>query len=59
MDGVARLPAAQRGALFTETAARMGAQSAVIAEKDFWVCWTLHHLFALDFRPTLLFSVLH
>jgi hypothetical protein len=56
MDGVARQSRAERGALFTETAERMGAPSAVIAEKDFWVCWTLHHLFALEFRPTLLFK---
>lgn len=56
MDEVARQPPAERQVLFTETAERMGAPSAVIAEKDFWVCWTLHHLFALDFHPTLLFK---
>jgi hypothetical protein len=56
MDDVARQSSAERQVLFTETAARMGAPSAVIAEKDFWVCWTLHHLFALEFRPTLLFK---
>jgi hypothetical protein len=56
VDDVARQSSAERRVLFTETAERMGAPSAVIAEKDFWVCWTLHHLFALDFRPTLLFK---
>lgn len=53
MDDVARQSSAERQVLFTETAARMGASSAVIAEKDFWVCWTLHHLFALEFRPSV------
>ncbi len=56
MDRVAQQSRAEREALFSETAERMGAPSAVIAEKDFWVCWTLHHLFALEFRPTLLFK---
>lgn len=44
MDRVARLPAAERSALFSETAARMGATPAV-AEKDFWVTWVLDRLF--------------
>jgi hypothetical protein len=56
LDDVARQSSGERRVLFTETADRMGAPSAVIAEKDFWVCWTLHHLFALDFRPKLLFK---
>lgn len=56
MDGVAQQSRAEREVLFIETAERMGAPSAVIAEKDFWVCWTLHHLFALEFCPTLLFK---
>lgn len=56
MDDVARWSFAERQTLFSETAARMGVASAVIAEKDFWVCWTLHHLFALEFFPTLLFK---
>ncbi len=45
MDSVARLPPAQRHELFSETAARMNMTPA-IAEKDFWVCWTLSKLFA-------------
>ena len=48
------LPPAEREALFSETAAQLGVSSSVIVEKDFWVCFTLKHLFGLDFRPTLL-----
>lgn len=44
MDRVARLPAAERSALFAETAARMGTTPAVV-EKDFWVTWVLARLF--------------
>jgi len=44
MDRVARLPAVERQALFSETAARMGATPAVV-EKDFWVSWVLGRLF--------------
>ena len=44
MDKVARLPAVERQALFSETAARLGMTPAVV-EKDFWVTWTLDRLF--------------
>lgn len=44
MDRVARLSAADRSALFSETAAGMGTTSAII-EKDFWVTWVLDRLF--------------
>jgi hypothetical protein len=44
MDRVARLPAAERSALFSETAAGRGTTPAVI-EKDFWVTWVLDGLF--------------
>jgi Nucleotidyl transferase AbiEii toxin, Type IV TA system len=44
MDRIARLPAAERNALFSESAARMGTTPAVI-EKDFWVTWVLARLF--------------
>lgn len=47
MDNVARLPAAERSALFAETAARMKTTPAV-AEKDFWVTWVLDRLFSDD-----------
>jgi hypothetical protein len=45
MERVARLPDAERAALFAETAARLKMTPAV-AEKDFWVTWTLDRLFA-------------
>ena len=45
MDRVSRLPAAERSALFAETAAKMKTMPAV-AEKDFWVTWVLDRLFA-------------
>jgi len=41
MDRVAHLQAGERGALFFETAARMGTTPAVV-EKDFWVTWVLY-----------------
>ena len=44
MRNVARLPAADRRALFTNTASKIGLTNAII-EKDFWVCWTLDYLF--------------
>lgn len=55
MDGVARLPAGDRRALFTETASRAGI-SAIIAEKDFWVCWSLGRLYGIRDMPALLFK---
>lgn len=45
MESVARLSSSERGELFAETAARKRMTSA-IAEKDFWVCWTLGRLFS-------------
>jgi hypothetical protein len=45
MESVARLGAAERRELFTETATRKGMTPAIV-EKDFWVCWTLRRLFA-------------
>lgn len=57
MDTVARLPASERGELFRETSARKGIAAPGIVEKDFWVCWTLRHLFALsDEMPGMLFK---
>lgn len=53
MDRVARLAAGERSALFSETAARMGATPAV-AEKDFWVTWVLDRLFRDDELARLL-----
>lgn len=45
MDQVANLLDRERRDLFSETAARMGIQPAVV-EKDFWVTWILAKLFA-------------
>ena len=57
MDKVARLPAADRAALFGETAAARGVADTII-EKDFWVCWTLKRLFELqkEDTPALVFK---
>jgi hypothetical protein len=43
VNKVARLPAAERAALFGESAAIRGIANTII-EKDFWVCWTLRRL---------------
>ena len=47
MDQVANLLDRERRDLFSETAARMGIQPAVV-EKDFWVVWVLDRLFASE-----------
>jgi hypothetical protein len=54
MDDVARMEPGDRGALFKEAAARKGTISAGVIEKDFWVCWTLKHLFGLGPSPAQL-----
>ncbi len=46
MDSIAQWSAKDRADLFGEAAARKGIP-AVLIEKDFWVCWTLKHLFGL------------
>lgn len=46
MDNFARLPAAGRRDIIQERAAQMNVDFT-IAEKDFWVCWTLKSLFDL------------
>jgi len=53
MDKVALLSLGERKELFSETAARKNMQPA-IAEKDFWVCWTLAKLFGHDDLSKLL-----
>ncbi|MDF2117575.1 nucleotidyl transferase AbiEii/AbiGii toxin family protein [Roseiarcaceae bacterium H3SJ34-1] len=57
MDKVAVSVRSDRQALFGQTGAALGIANA-IAEKDFWVCWTLKRLF--EFRkegaPTLVFK---
>jgi hypothetical protein len=43
VDEFARLPADERRAFIGEAAARRGL-TALVIEKDFWVCWTLRRL---------------
>ena len=45
MHNVALLSAKERNELFSETARQMNTTEA-IAEKDFWVVWTLDKIFA-------------
>lgn len=47
MNGIARMPGAERAEVFAETAARKGLPEAII-EKDFWVCWMLKQLFSIE-----------
>ncbi|MFA6270806.1 MAG: nucleotidyl transferase AbiEii/AbiGii toxin family protein [Candidatus Paceibacterota bacterium] len=47
MDAVAVMPVSERRDLFTETAEQVGFDLPAIAEKDFWVCWTLKRIFSL------------
>lgn len=46
MDSIAKLQATERADLFREVANRRG-MAPLIIEKDFWVCWTLKHIFGL------------
>jgi hypothetical protein len=46
MDRFIRLSDDERRRYFVQTAERMRLSPQII-EKDFWVCWTLHELFAL------------
>lgn len=56
MDQVARLSAEQRRELFSEASAKLGMTPAVV-EKDFWVTWVLHRLFANpDLARVLMFK---
>jgi len=56
MDSVTALSQEDRATLFNETEARTGI-SAGLVEKDFWVCWTLKHLFSIpEFDSRILFK---
>jgi len=55
MEEIAQLSAEDRRAVFSQTAANLGL-APIIAEKDFWVCWTLGRIFGLEDRPRLLFK---
>ena len=56
MKQVANLPTEDRRVLFEETAAKMNLANPVIAEKDFWVCWTLWRLYSQIGFPRILFK---
>jgi predicted nucleotidyltransferase component of viral defense system len=47
MDRFAVLPSAEKVVYFEMTAASLN-MSPELVEKDFWVCWTLKHIFSLD-----------
>jgi len=50
------LPLDERKLAFEQTANDMGVP-AIIIEKDFWVCWTLKHLFEItEIAPYLTFK---
>ena len=56
MDAFANDTPANRDEAFRQAAAELGFARAII-EKDFWVCWSLQHLFALpSFGDHLIFK---
>jgi len=57
MDQFATTPPEERRDIFNEVAVRLGGVDFTIAEKDFWVCWTLSILFGLGAdHPNLVFK---
>jgi hypothetical protein len=52
MNDFAKGKPAERQPYFEETAARRNSTTTAV-EKDFWICWTLKHLFTLDGIPEL------
>jgi hypothetical protein len=55
MDDFAKRKPAERQPYFEETAARLNSTTTAV-EKDFWICWTLKHLFTLEAIPELRFK---
>jgi predicted nucleotidyltransferase component of viral defense system len=55
MDNFAKLAADERRAYLEEAASRRNSTNTAI-EKDFWVCWTLRHLFSLQGVPQMCFK---
>jgi hypothetical protein len=55
MDNFAKLAADERRAYVEEAANRRNSTNTAI-EKDFWVCWTLRHLFSLQGVPQMCFK---
>jgi hypothetical protein len=57
VDEFAKSAPQDRRDIFNEAAVRLGGVDFTIAEKDFWVCWTLRVLFALgDQHPEMVFK---
>ena len=55
MDTFAKQKAAERQPYIQETASRRNL-TATAVEKDFWVCWTLQHLFSISGIPEFRFK---
>ncbi|PYU24430.1 MAG: hypothetical protein DMG30_08640 [Acidobacteria bacterium] len=55
MDDFAKGKPAERRPYFEEAAARRNSTTTAI-EKDFWICWTLKHLFTSEGIPELRFK---
>lgn len=55
MDDFAKGKPTERQPYFEETAARRSSTTTAV-EKDFWICWTLKHLFELEGIPELRFK---
>ena len=55
MDDFAKGKPAERQPYFEESAARRSSTTTAI-EKDFWLCWTLKHLFEVEGIPELRFK---
>jgi Nucleotidyl transferase AbiEii toxin, Type IV TA system len=55
VDDFAKGKPAERQPYFEETAARLASTTTAV-EKDFWICWTLKHLFTLQSVPELRFK---
>lgn len=53
--GFLALPPGERRLYVEQAAVRLG-RSAVVVEKDFWVCWLLALLFGSPFAPALVFK---
>lgn len=57
MDHFSKLSGEDRKPYYEQAAANLGFGNPQIVEKDFWVCWTLRRLFALEkFEPYLTFK---
>ena len=55
MDDFAKAKPSERQPYFEETAALRNSTTTAV-EKDFWICWTLRHLFLLEGIPELRFK---